>query len=182
MISWIDPKKWDWTPPPPHLKSKKLFQNHPLISNSFSRRISPPNSRKNPFWNQTRTFLRIHYVTIYHAKIQHFQILCRPSPVIPHFWNVCNVVLSIYIGLYLYYQFIYLIHAQGRSLLTMHSCRNLHEFVGVIWNVYVGMNIEKLFFKIRYIENEFFGSKKNIMKNHEFSRISEGTPPTPPPT
>ena len=133
-------------PPTPHLKSKKTISKpHLDFKQFFEENLPPPNSRKNPFWNQTRTFLRIHYVTIYHAKIQHLQILCRPSPVIPHFWNVCNVVLSIYIGLYLYYQFIYLIHAQGRSLLTMHSCRNLHEFVGVIWNVYVGMNIEKIF-------------------------------------
>ena len=96
---------------PPHpltLNQKNYFKITPWFQTLFRGESAPSNSRKNPFWNQTRTFLRIHYVTIYHAKIQHLQILCRPSPVIPHFWNVCNFVLLIYIGLYLYYQFIYI--------------------------------------------------------------------------
>ena len=141
IMNWSKKMRLEY-PPPLTLSQKNYFKITPWFQTVFRGESPPPIQEKIRFGTKHAHFFEL---TIYHAKIQHFQILCRPSPVIPHFWNVCNVVLSIYIGLYLYYQFIYLIHAQGRSLLTMHSCRNLHEFVSVIWNVYVGMHIEIFF-------------------------------------
>ena len=71
-----------------------------------------------------------------------------------------------------------LIHAPRRNSLTIHSCRNLHEFISVIWNVYVDMSTKYTLWN-QIHRNQFFGGqKKNIMKNHEFQESQKVPPPT----
>ena len=119
------------------------------------------------------------YVTIYHVKIQHLQVLCRASPVIPHFWNVCNFDYQFMLDFICTIN-LYISHPHARAKLTYDVF--VPKFIWVC-----RCDLKRLcryeywekFFKIRYIENEFFGSKKISWKIMNFQEFQKVPPPTP---